>query len=160
MIGITVICVGKLKEKYLRDACAEYSKRLGAYCKLNIIELTPHRLPDNPSENEIAAALEAEGREILTKIPNGAMVYAMCIEGGQMPSEQLAKRISECSVQGCSNVVFIIGGSFGLDVEIKRKADFKLSMSEMTFPHQLARVMLLEQIYRAFQISSGGKYHK
>ena len=160
MIGVTVICVGKLKEQYLRDACAEYSKRLGSYCKLNIIELTPHRLSDNPSEGEIAAALEAEGREILSKIPNGAMVYSMCIEGKQMPSEQLAKRISECSVQGFSNITFIIGGSFGLSVEIKQKSDFKLSMSEMTFPHQLARVMLLEQIYRAFQISTGGKYHK
>ena len=160
MIGVTVICVGKLKEQYLRDACAEYSKRLGAYCKLNIVELTPHRLSDNPTEGEIAAALEAEGREILSKIPNGAKVYSMCIEGKQMPSEQLAKRISECSVQGFSNIAFVIGGSFGLSVEVKQKSDFRLSMSEMTFPHQLARVMLLEQIYRAFQISAGGKYHK
>lgn len=160
MIGITVICEGKLKEKYLRDACDEYSKRLSAYCKLNIAELSPHRIPENPSENEIANALEAEGKEILSKIPNGAKVYAMCIEGKQMPSEKLAARISECSVQGFSNVVFIIGGSHGLSDEVKRRADFKLSMSEMTFPHQLARVMLLEQIYRAFQISTGGKYHK
>lgn len=160
MIGITIICEGRLKEKYLRDACEEYSKRLGAYCKLNIVELAPKRIPDNPSENEIANALETEGKEILSKIPNGAKVYAMCIEGKQMPSEKLAQRISECSVQGFSNVVFIIGGSHGLSDEVKRRADFKLSMSEMTFPHQLARVMLLEQIYRAFQISTGGKYHK
>ena len=160
MIGITIICEGRLKEKYLRDACEEYSKRLGAYCKLNIVELAPKRIPDNPSENEIANALETEGKEILSKIPNGAKVYAMCIEGKQMPSEKLAQRISECSVQGYSNVVFIIGGSHGLSDEVKRRADFKLSMSEMTFPHQLARVMLLEQIYRAFQISTGGKYHK
>ena len=160
MIGITVICEGRLKEKYLRDACDEYSKRLGAYCKLNIIELAPHRIPDNPSENEIANALNAEGREILSKIPDGAKVYAMCIEGKQMPSEKLAKTISDCSVQGYSNIVFIIGGSHGLSEDVKKRADFRLSMSEMTFPHQLARVMLLEQIYRAFQISTGGKYHK
>jgi len=160
MIGITIICEGKLKEKYLRDACDEYSKRLGAYCKLNIVELSPHRIPENPSDGEIASALEAEGKEILSKIPNGAKVYAMCIEGKQMPSEKLAEKISECSVQGFSNIVFIIGGSHGLSDEVKRRADFKLSMSEMTFPHQLARVMLLEQIYRAFQISTGGKYHK
>lgn len=160
MIGITVICEGRLKEKYLRDACDEYSKRLGAYCKLNIIELAPHRIPDNPSENEIANALNAEGREILSKIPDGAKVYAMCIEGKQMPSEKLARTISECSVQGYSNIVFIIGGSHGLSEDVKKRADFRLSMSKMTFPHQLARVMLLEQIYRAFQISTGGKYHK
>lgn len=160
MIGITVICEGRLKEKYLRDACDEYSKRLGAYCKLNIIELAPHRIPDNPSENEIANALNAEGREILSKIPDGAKVYAMCIEGKQMPSEKLARTISDCSVQGYSNIVFIIGGSHGLSEDVKKRADFRLSMSEMTFPHQLARVMLLEQIYRAFQISTGGKYHK
>ena len=160
MIGITVICEGRLKEKYLRDACDEYSKRLGAYCKLNIIELAPHRIPDNPSESEIVNALNAEGREILSKISDGAKVYAMCIEGKQMPSEKLAKCIADCSVQGYSNVVFIIGGSHGLSQDVKKRADFRLSMSEMTFPHQLARVMLLEQIYRAFQISTGGKYHK
>lgn len=160
MLGITLICEGKLKEKYLRDACEEYKKRLGTYCKLNIAELTPHRISENPSESEITNALNTEGREILSKIPNGAMVYAMCIEGKQMPSEKLAQRIAECSVQGFSNVVFIIGGSHGLSDEVKNRADFRLSMSEMTFPHQLARVMLLEQIYRAFQITTGGKYHK
>ena len=160
MIGITVICEGKLKEKYLRDACDEYKKRLSAYCRLNIIELTPHRISDNPSDGEIFNALEIEGREILSKIPNGSTVYAMCIEGKQMPSRVLAKRLEECPLQGYSNAVFIIGGSYGLSDEVKKRADFRLSMSEMTFPHQLARIMLLEQIYRAFQISSGGKYHK
>lgn len=160
MIGITVICEAKLKEKYLRDACDEYIKRLGAYCKLNIIELTPKRLSDAPSDAEIANALEAEGKEIISKIPNGAAVYAMCIEGKQMTSEKLAECISDCSVWGCSNIVFIIGSSYGLSDEVKRAADFRLSMSQMTFPHQLARVMLLEQVYRAFRISSGGKYHK
>ena len=160
MQTVTIICEGKLKEKYLRDACAEYAKRLSAYCKLNIIELNPHRISENPSAAEIDAVLEAEAKEILAKIPNTAKVYAMCIEGKQMSSEKLSKEISSCAVQGFNNIVFIIGGSHGLSDSVKKRADFKLSMSEMTFPHQLARVMLLEQIYRAFQISSGGKYHK
>ena len=160
MIGITVICEAKLKEKYLRDACDEYAKRLGAYCKLNIVELAPRRLSDNPSETEIENALEAEGREIISKIPNGSAVYAMCIEGRQISSEQLAERISDFSVRGYSNITFIIGSSHGLSDEVKRIADFRLSMSQMTFPHQLARIMLLEQIYRAFCINSGSKYHK
>ena len=160
MQTVTIICEGKLKEKYLRDACAEYAKRLSAYCKLNIIELNPHRISENPSAAEIDAVLEAEAKEILAKIPNTAKVYAICIEGKQMPSEKLAKEISACAVQGFNNIVFIIGGSHGLSDSVKKRADFKLSMSEMTFPHQLARVMLLEQIYRAYQISNGGKYHK
>ncbi len=160
MQTITIICEGKLKEKYLRDACAEYSKRLSAYCKLNIIELNPHRISDNHSASEIEAALESESKEILSKVPNTAKVYAMCIEGRQMPSEKLASELSACAVQGFNNVVFIIGGSHGLSDKVKKRADFRLSMSEMTFPHQLARVMLLEQIYRAYQISNGGKYHK
>lgn len=160
MVSVTIICEGKLKEKYLRDACDEYSKRLGAFCKLNIIELSAKRISDNPTQGEIDNALVGEGKEILSKIPQGSYVYAMCIEGKQMPSGRLAKAIDNCTVSGKSNIVFIIGGSFGLSDEVKKAADYKLSMSEMTFPHQLARVMLLEQIYRAFQISSGGKYHK
>lgn len=160
MVSVTIICEGKLKEKYLRDACDEYSKRLGAFCKLHIIELTPKRLSDNPAQGEIDNALLAEGKEILSRIPQNSYVYAMCIEGKQMPSERLAKSMDNCAVTGKSNIVFVIGGSFGLSDEVKKAADYKLSMSEMTFPHQLARVMLLEQIYRAFQISSGGKYHK
>lgn len=160
MQTVTIICEGKLKEKYLRDACAEYAKRLSAYCKLNIIELNPHRISENPSAAEIDAVLEAEAKEILAKIPNTAKVYAMCIEGKQMSSEKLSKEISSCAVQGFNNIVFIIGGSHGLSDSVKKRAAFKLSMSEMTFPHQLARVMLLEQIYRAYQISNGGKYHK
>ena len=160
MQTVTIICEGKLKEKYLRDACAEYAKRLSAYCKLNIIELNPHRISENPSAAEIDSALEAEAKEILAKIPNTAKVYAMCIEGKQMSSEKLSKEISSSAVQGFNNIVFIIGGSHGLSDYVKKRADFKLSMSEMTFPHQLARVMLLEQIYRAYQIANGGKYHK
>lgn len=160
MQNITIICESKLKEKYLRDASDEYSKRLTAYCKLNIVELTPHRISDNPSQTEIDNVLEAEGKEILSKIPNGAKVYAMCIEGKQMPSEKLASELVDCGVRGFNNVVFIIGGSHGLSDSVKKRADFKLSMSQMTFPHQLARIMLLEQIYRAYQIANGGKYHK
>lgn len=160
MQTVTIICEGKLKEKYLRDACAEYAKRLSAYCKLNIVELNPHRISESPSSAEIDAVLQAESVEILSKIPSNAKVYAMCIEGKQMPSEKLAEEISSCAVHGYSNIVFIIGGSHGLSESVKKRADFRLSMSEMTFPHQLARVMLLEQIYRAYQISTGGKYHK
>lgn len=160
MIGITVICEGKLKEKYLRDALDEYKKRLSAYCKLNIIELQPHRIPDNPSDSEIANALELEGKEILSKIPNGAKVYSMCIEGKQLSSEELSYQIDDSGINGYNNITFIIGGSYGLSDAVKKATHFRLSMSKMTFPHQLARVMLLEQIYRSFQISTGGKYHK
>lgn len=160
MLGVTIICEAKLKEKYLRDAADEYIKRLGGYCKLNIIELTPKKLSDNPSDNEIANALSAEGKEIMSKIPSGSKVFSMCIEGKQLSSEKLAREIDLCGVQGFGNITFIIGSSYGLSDEVKRRSDFRLSMSEMTFPHQLARIMLLEQIYRAFRINSGGKYHK
>lgn len=160
MQNVTIICLGKIKEKYLRDACDEYLKRLNAFCKLSVVELNPYRLAENPSDNEIQIALDHEAKEILAKIPNGAKIYAMCIEGKQMSSEMLSRQLSDSAVQGYNNVVFIIGSSHGLSEKVKKRADFKLSMSEMTFPHQLARVMLLEQIYRAYQISSGGKYHK
>lgn len=160
MYNVDLICVGKLKEDYLRDACGEYSKRLSAFCKLKITELIPSRLPNEPSAAQIAAALSDEGKRILQLIHPSARVYAMCIEGKQLASEDLSREIENAAVNGSGNLVFIIGGSHGLSDEVKRRADFKLSMSKMTFPHQLARVMLLEQIYRAFMISSGGKYHK
>ncbi len=160
MISVNIICVGKLKEKYLRDASAEYIKRLTAFCKLNIIEIAPYALPDSPTAAQIEAGLDAEGKQILSKIQNGAYVYAMCIEGKQRSSEALSAEFDKLSVFGESNLTFVIGGSFGLSDAVKARADAKLSMSEMTFPHQLARIMLLEQIYRAFQISTGGKYHK
>lgn len=160
MISVNIICVGKLKEKYLRDASAEYIKRLTAFCKLNIIEIAPYALPDSPTQAQIDAGLEAEGKQILAKIQNGAYVYAMCIEGKQRSSEALSAEFDKLSVFGESNLTFIIGGSFGLSDAVKARADARLSMSQMTFPHQLARIMLLEQIYRAFQISTGGKYHK
>ena len=160
MQNITLICVGKLKEKYLRDACDEYVKRLTSFCKLNIVEINPHRLPENPTSGEISAALEAEAKDILAKMPNSSKLFAMCIEGKQMPSEKLAAAIDTFGVQGFNNLVFVIGGSHGLSDAVKKRADVRLSMSEMTFPHQLARVMLLEQIYRSYQIIKGGKYHK
>lgn len=159
-MNITVIALGKLKEKYLKDAIAEYSKRISAYGKIEIAELTPVRLSDNPSQNEIAAALAKEAEDIKKKIPNGSYVFALCIEGKEKSSEELAKTLNAAALNGKSNIVFIIGSSFGLSPEIKKLADCRLSFSPMTFPHQLMRVMLLEQVYRAFQINTNGKYHK
>ncbi len=160
MLGVTVIALGKLKEKYLRDACDEYIKRLGTLCRLKIYELDPVKLVDNASKTEIDKALEKEGKDIFSKIPQGAKVVAMCIEGKPMSSEKLSQFFENTAVSGCGEIVFIIGSSFGLDESVKKRADVRLSMSEMTFPHQLARVMLLEQIYRAFMISNSSKYHK
>ena len=160
MININIICVGKLKEDYLRNACAEYEKRLGAFCKLRITELTPARLPESPNEAQIEAALSDEAERILAKTAPNDGVFALCIEGKEMSSEGFSKEIEKCAVSGFGTLCFIIGGSHGLAPSVKSRAKYRLSMSPMTFPHQLARVMLLEQIYRAFMISSGGKYHK
>ena len=160
MLTVNIICIGKLKEAYLRDAQSEYSKRLTPFCKLNIIELDEYALPQNPSDAQINQGLEKEGKDILSHIAKDAYVYAMCIEGKQRSSTVLSAEIDRLQVDGNSNLTFIIGGSFGLSDEVKSRANARLSMSEMTFPHQLARVMLLEQIYRSFQISSGTKYHK
>lgn len=160
MLNITIIAIGKLKEQYLRDASAEYQKRLSASCKLNIVELNPEKLSDNPSAKEIENALNSEAKKIIEKIPKGAKVYSMCIEGKQRTSEELSAEIDALTVEGVSNIVFIIGGSFGLSDEVKKLSAYRLSMSKMTFPHQIARIMLLEQIYRAMQISLGTKYHK
>ncbi len=160
MLNITIIALGKLKEQYLREASAEYQKRLSASCKLNIIELTPEKLSDNPSQKEIENALSAESKKIIEKIPKGAKIYSMCIEGKQRTSEELSREIDALALEGVSNIVFIIGSSFGLSEEIKKLSNYRLSMSKMTFPHQIARIMLLEQIYRSLQISAGTKYHK
>ena len=157
MLNIKIITVGRLKEKYLRDACSEYLKRLKRFGNVQVIELDEYRLSDNPSDREIEKALEIEGNNI--KEAKGYLI-AMCIEGKQLSSVKLAEKISQISVDGQSNISFIIGSSFGIAENVKKSADFKLSMSDMTFPHQLARVMLLEQIYRAFQINNNGKYHK
>lgn len=155
---INFIVIGKLKEDYLRNACAEYIKRLSRYCTFELHELDECRLSDNPSDKEIESALQKEAIQI-KKYAKG-MIIPMCIEGKQLSSIKFSEKISSAGINGFSTVTFIIGSSFGLSSEIKSMGNFKLSMSEMTFPHQLARVMLLEQVYRAFQISEGGKYHK
>ncbi|MCC8041923.1 MAG: 23S rRNA (pseudouridine(1915)-N(3))-methyltransferase RlmH [Oscillospiraceae bacterium] len=154
------MAVGKLKEGYFKEACAEYAKRLGAYCRLKITELPESRLSDNPSEKEIAAALENEGKQILTLIPQSAAVIPLCIEGTELSSEMLAWRLDKLMTEGTSCICFIIGSSYGLSDSVKKRAVLRLSMSPMTFPHRLARVMLLEQIYRSFSILGNGKYHK
>ena len=157
-MNVNLIVIGKLKEEYLRSACAEYIKRLGRYCTFELHELDECRLSESPSEKEIAAALKKEAEQI-KKYAKG-MIVPMCIEGKQLSSPELSEKIIGAGVSGQSTVTFIIGSSFGLAPEIKDMGALKLSMSKMTFPHQLARVMLLEQIYRAFQIAEGGKYHK
>ncbi len=160
MQAVNIICLGRLKESYLRDACKEYEKRLSGMCQLKINELEPINLPQNPSDKQIEEALDKEAELIEKKLSKNALTYAMCIEGGQYSSEQLADEFRKSAVNGKSAINFIIGSSYGLSPKIKQIADFKLSMSKMTFPHQLARVMLLEQIYRAYSINSGSKYHK
>lgn len=157
-MNVNLIVIGKLKEDYLRNACAEYIKRLSRFCTFELHELDECRLSDSPSEKEIAAALKKEAEQI-KKYAKG-MIIPLCIEGKQLSSAELSEHISDAGVNGFSTVTFIIGSSFGLDPDIKTMGNLRLSMSKMTFPHQLARVMLLEQIYRAFQISGGGKYHK
>ena len=159
-MNISIICVGRLKEKYWVDACREYSKRLNGICGFSIIEVDEERIADSPNEANICSTLEKEGRRLLAAVPKGAAVIAMCIEGRQKSSQALAAQIEELALGGISSIAFIIGGSWGLSDEVKSAARIRLSMSEMTFPHQLARVMLCEQIYRAFQINSGTKYHK
>lgn len=156
---ITVIALASLKEKYLKEAADEYIKRLGAFCDLKIIELDPVRLSEKPSYAEISAALSREAELIAKKIPAGDFVVPLCIEGKQFSSEEFAEMLEE-KVNIGRGVTFIIGSSCGLSDDIKRRADLKLSFSKMTFPHKLFRVMLLEQLYRAFKICSGGAYHK
>lgn len=160
MMNVQLIVLGKLKEKYMKDFSSEYEKRLSAYCKLTVTELEPVKLSDNPSQSEIDNALNKETQMITAKIPKNSYVFSMCIEGKQMSSEELSQKLDDIALSGKSSVVFIIGSSFGLSDEIKRMSDFKFSMSKMTFPHKLARIMLTEQIYRGFSISNNGKYHK
>jgi len=160
MLNVTLLTVGKLKETYWRSACEEYLKRLGAFCRPNIVEVEEYRLPDKPSQAQIEAGLEAEGKKLLEQIPSGSYVITLCIEGKELSSTQLAEKLANVSVQGHSRVVMIIGGSFGLSNAVKARSDLRLSMSPMTFPHQLARVMVLEQLYRALGINAGTKYHK
>jgi len=160
MQSVKIICVGKLKETFYEQAVKEYTKRLTAFCKLEIEELPEVKLPQEPSKTEIETALLKEGETVKSRIPKGSAVIAMCIEGKGMSSEGFADLMEEFALNGVSKLCFVIGGSFGLSKEVKAMAQVKLSMSAMTFPHHLARVMLLEQIYRGFNIIGGGKYHK
>ena len=160
MISVTVIALGKLKESYMRDFCAEYEKRLKAFCKINITELSPVRLSQNPSEGEIKKALDSEAALIKSKIPSGAYVFSMCIEGRQISSDELAQFLADRANSGAGDVAFVIGSSHGLSDEVKKAAALKFSMGRITMPHQLARLVLTEQIYRACTINAGMKYHK
>ncbi len=160
MQRITIICVGKLKERFYTEAAAEYQKRLQRHCKLEILELPEQRLPEDPSPAQIEQALRREADAIRGKLPAGAALVALCIEGKTMSSEALANQIGRWAGSGVSHLVFLIGGSVGLHPSLKEQAALRLSMSPMTFPHHLARVMLLEQIYRAYQILEGSRYHK
>ena len=157
---ITLITVGKIKEKYFTDAIAEYAKRLSRYCKLEIVEVPDEKTPDGASESLENQIKEKEGERILSKISDGAYVVALAIEGKQLSSEELADKMEKWNVNGLSHLVFIIGGSLGRTPKVLNRADFKLSFSKMTFPHQLMRVVLLEQIYRSFRIRNNEPYHK
>lgn len=148
MLGVKLLCVGKLKEKFYIDACAEYQKRLSRYCALEILEL--------PETGD----LERDGAALLARIPDGAVAVALCVEGEPLSSEELARFLQDCALSGRSRLCLVIGGSDGLSPAVKRRADKRISLSRMTFPHHLARVMVLEQVYRAFTITEGGKYHK
>ncbi len=159
MISLTVITVGNLKESYWRDAVAEYEKRLGAFAKTNIIQLKEHKLPENPSDGEIAAALTEEGGRILASIPPRAYRIALCVEGVQFSSEELARRI-DTAISGSGSLCLVIGSSHGIAPEVKAACDLRLSVSKLTFPHQMMRPLLLEVLYRSFSILRGTKYHK
>lgn len=159
-MNISIICIGKLKERYWTEAVQEYSKRLNKYCKLTINELKEERAPDNPSPAEETAVKEAEGRNILRQLKKDDFVIALEIQGKELTSEALSDKIEALGITGRSDVVFVIGGSLGLSEEVLERADFRLSFSKMTFPHQMMRVVLLEQIYRSFKIIRNEIYHK
>lgn len=160
MFSVTLICMGKLKEKFYTAAAAEYEKRLQGYCQFKLLELPEARLPENPSPAEIAAGLDKEAETILAKIPKGAWFCVLTPEGKLLSSEALAQQMEQVKLSGKSSACFLIGSSFGIAPQVKARADLKLSMSPMTFPHHLARVMVLEQLYRAEAIQAGSKYHK
>lgn len=160
LMKITLITVGKIKEKYLKDAIAEYSKRLSRYCKLEIVEVADEKTPDNASDTVEDAIRDKEGERILKYIKEDAYVITLEIAGKMLTSEEMAEKIDKLGVQGTSHIIFIIGGSIGLGREILKRSDYALSFSKMTFPHQLMRVILLEQIYRSYRIISHEPYHK
>ena len=157
---INIVCVGKIKEKYLKLGIDEFKKRLSKYCKLEIIELEDEKAPENLSDKEMLMIKEKEGKKILSKIKDNSYVIALAIDGKNLSSEELAETINKLGVRGISNITFVIGGSLGLSDEVWSRADYKLSFSKMTFPHQLMRLILLEQVYRAYRINNGEPYHK
>ena len=160
MFEITLITMGKLKEKFYISAAAEYAKRLSGNCRFHLLELPECRLPEDPSPAEIAAGLEKEAEDILSRIPKGAWFCVFTPEGKELSSEAFAKKLGDVKLSGKSSVCFLIGSSFGMAPRVKERADFKLSMGPMTFPHHLARIMVLEQLYRAEAIQAGSRYHK
>ncbi len=160
MFSVTLICMGKLKEKFYTAAASEYEKRLQGYCQFKLLELPEVRLPESPSPAEIAAGLDKEAEAILAKIPKGSWFCVLTPEGKLLSSEALARQMEQVKLSGKGSACFLIGSSFGIAPQVKARADLKLSMSPMTFPHHLARVMVLEQLYRAEAIQAGSKYHK
>jgi len=157
---ITILCVGKVKEKFYRDAIEEFAKRLSRYCKLEFIEVSDEKTEEQASENEIRLVKEKEGERLLKNIKDDAYVVTLCIDGKQLDSEELSEKINNLGISGVSHIYFVIGGSLGLADAVVKRADYKLSFSKMTFPHQLMRVILLEQIYRAYRIMNHEPYHK
>ena len=160
MFSITLLTVGKLKEKFYLEAAKEYEKRLKGYCQFSLVELPEQRLPEDPSAAQIGQALQKEAEEIRKKIPKGAWFCVFTPEGKNLSSEELADTVKNVKNMGKSSACFLIGSSFGMDAGLKQEADFKLSMGKMTFPHHLARIMVLEQLYRAEAIQAGSRYHK
>lgn len=159
-MNIKIIAVGKIKEKYIQDGIKEYSKRLSRYCSLEIIEIDDEKAPENLSDKEMEIVKQKEGERILSKVPQNSYVIALVIEGKQLSSEDLAKKMQDLMIDGQSDVCFIIGGSLGLSDEVMARSNFKLSFSKMTFPHQMMRMILLEQVYRGWRIIKGEPYHK
>lgn len=157
---ITVLCVGRIKEKYFTDAVKEYAKRLGRYCKLEILEVMDEKIPDGAGKVLEDAVKQKEGEKLLSRLREGAYVIALELEGKKLDSMAFSERLEKLGVHGVSHIVFIIGGSLGLSEEVKKRADEAISFSDMTFPHQLMRVILLEQIYRGYRIINREPYHK
>ena len=159
-MNINIVCVGKIKEKYLKLGIDEFKKRLSKYCKLDVIELDDEKAPENLSDKEMLMIKDKEGKKILSKVKANSYVIALAIDGKNLSSEELADTMSKLAVRGNSHITFVIGGSLGLSDEVLKRADYKLSFSKMTFPHQLMRLILLEQVYRAFRINNNEPYHK
>lgn len=159
-MNINIVCVGKIKEKYLKLGIDEFKKRLSKYCKLDVIELDDEKAPENLSDKEMLMIKDKEGKKILSKVKANSYVIALAIDGKNLSSEELADTMSKLAVRGSSHITFIIGGSLGLSDEVLSRADYKLSFSKMTFPHQMMRLILLEQVYRAFRINNNEPYHK